>query len=118
MSRGRVLILGLVTHSGETFRCVNIHQTGYKDTIRRELIWDNLTKVILGSKHILTIISGDMNVVSVGVRSVRDGYSQNPTTVRQRKSADDALLHFSKKIGDTLISPSGPTWRRGDGTLF
>ena len=106
-------MLGLVTHSGEAFRCVNMHQTGYNDTIRRELIWENLTKVILDSKLMYTIIGGDINVASPGSR---DGYSQNPTTVRQRKSADDDLLDFSTKICDTLICPPGPIWRRGDGT--
>ena len=54
-----------------------------------------------------------MNADSPGSR---DGYSQNPSTVRQGKSTDDALLDFSKKVGGTLISPSGPTWRRGDDT--
>ena len=37
MSRGRILMLGLVTHSGEAFRYINMHQTDYSDTIRREV---------------------------------------------------------------------------------
>jgi hypothetical protein len=85
----KVLMLGLVTHSGEAFRCVNMDQTGYNDTIRRELIWENLTKVILDSKLMHTIMGGDMNTVSPGGR---DGCSQ-------RKSSDDDLRDFSKKIG-------------------
>ena len=34
-------MLGMMTHSGEAYRCVNLHQTGYGDTIRRELVWES-----------------------------------------------------------------------------
>ena len=44
-----------------------MHQVGYSDTTRRELIWENLTKKIL------------------------DKYSQNPATVHLRKTADETL---------------------------
>ena len=50
MARGRILMLGLVSHSGDAFRCINIHQTGYSDTTRRELIVGNLTRIILENK--------------------------------------------------------------------
>jgi hypothetical protein len=96
----------MTTHSGETYRCVNLHQAGYSDIIRRELVWENLSKVILDSRLTHTLIGGDMNTNSPGSRY---GYSQNPTTVSTRQSADEALLEFSKKIGGTLISPPGPT---------
>ena len=101
LARGRVLMLVMTTHSGETYRCVNLHQTGYSDTIRRELVWENLSKVILDSRLTRTIIGGDMNADSPGNRY---GYSQNPTTGHRRQSADEDLLEFSKKIGGTLIS--------------
>ena len=113
LARGRVLMLGMTTHSGETYRCVNLHQAGYSDTIRRELVWENLSKAILDSRLTRTIIGGDMNAASPGNRY---GYSQNPITAHMRQSADEALLEFSKKIGGALISPLGPTWRRGDST--
>ena len=113
MARGRILVLGLMTNSGEALRCVNAHQTGYSDTTRREIIWENLTRMILDSKHSRFIIGGDMTAATPGGR---DGYSQNPVTLRQRETADNALLAFTKKIDGTLVSPLGPTWRRGDGT--
>ena len=113
MARGRILVLGLVAHSGEALRCVNVHQTGYGDATRREIILENLTKMITESKNTRFIIGGDMNASNPGGR---DGYSQNPVTLSRREAADNALLAFTKKIGGTLISPSGPTWRRGDGT--
>jgi hypothetical protein len=90
-----------------------MHQTGYNDTMRRELICENLTNIILDTKLTNAIIVGDMNVAPPGGR---DGYSRNPTTARQRKVTDDGLLDFSEEIGGTLVSPSGPTWRRGDDT--
>ena len=99
-------MLDMMTHSGETYRCVNLHQSGYSDTIRRELVWENLSKVILDPRLTRTLIGGDMNAASPGNRY---GYSQNPTTVRMRQSADEDLLEFSKKVGGTLISPPGPT---------
>ena len=79
----------------------------------RELICENLTKIISDTKSTHIIIGGDMNATPPGGR---DGYSQNPTTVWQRKTSDDVLLDFAKGIGDTLFSPKVPTWRRGDGT--
>ncbi len=100
-------MLVMTTHSGKTYRCVNLHQAGYSDTIRRELVWENLSKVILDSRLTRTIIGGDMNAASPGNRY---GYSQNPTTSHMWWSTDEALLEFSKKIGGTLISPPGPTW--------
>ena len=106
-------MLGLVSHSGEAFRCINMHQAGYSDTTRRELIVENLTKIILDNKSMRYIIGGDMNAASLGGR---DGYSQNPATVQLRKAADEALTGFSQRISGTLISPNVPTWRRGDGT--
>ena len=106
-------MMGLVSHSGESFRCINMHQIGYSDTTRRELILDNLTKKILENRSIRYIIGGDMNAGSPGCR---DGYSQNPATVQLRKTADEALTSFSQRIGGTLVSPNVPTWRRGDGT--
>ncbi len=54
-----------------------------------------------------------MNAVPPGDR---DGYSQNPATVELRKTTDETLMGFSQRIGDTLVSPNVPTWRRGDGT--
>jgi hypothetical protein len=113
MARGRILMLGLVCHSGEDFRCINMHQAGYRDTTRRELIVENLTKIILDNKSMRYIIGGDMNAASLGGR---DGYSQNPATVQLRKAADEALTSFSQRISGTLIFPNVPTWRRGDGT--
>jgi hypothetical protein len=106
-------MLGLVSHSGDVFRCINMHQAGYSDTTRRELIVGNLTKIILENKSMRYVIGGDMNAASLGGR---DGYSQNPPTVQLRKTADEALTSFSQRIGGTLISPNVPTWRRGDGT--
>jgi hypothetical protein len=103
MTPGQILMLGLVTHSGEAFRFINMHRTGYDDTMRRELICENPTKIILDTKLTSTIIGGDMNAVPTGGRN---GYSRNPTTSRHRK--DDGLLDFSEEIGDTLVSPSGP----------
>jgi hypothetical protein len=50
MTRGRILMLGLVSHSGDAFRCINMHQAGYSDTTRRELIVGNLTRIILENK--------------------------------------------------------------------
>jgi hypothetical protein len=90
-----------------------MHQAGYSDTTRRELILGNLTKIILENKSMRYVIGGDMNAASLGGR---DGYSQNPATVQLRKAADEALTSFSQRIGATLISPNVPTWRRGDGT--
>ena len=72
------------------------HQTGYSDTIRRELIWENLSKAILDSRLTRTLIGGDMNAASPGSRN---GYSQNPTTVRLRQSADDACSSSPKRLG-------------------
>ena len=106
-------MMGLVSHSGEACRCINMHQSGYSDTTRTELICENLTKIILDNKSIHHIIGGDMNAAPPGGR---DGYSQNPATVQVRKAADEALLSFSQRIGGTLVSPNVPTWRRGDGT--
>ncbi len=106
-------MLGLVSHSGKAFRCINMHQTGYNDTTKRELILENLTKTILDNKSMCHIIGGDMNTVLPGGR---DGYSQNPATVQLRKVADETLTSFSQRIGDTLVSPNVPTWRRGDVT--
>ena len=106
-------MMGLVSHSGEAFRCINMHQAGYSDTTRRELILDNLTKKILENKSMRYIIGGDMNASPPGGR---DGYSQNPATVQLRKAADEDLTSFSQRIGGTLVSPNVPTWRRGDGT--
>ena len=54
-------MMGLVSHSGETFRCINMHQAGYSDTTRRKLISENLTRIILDNKSIRYIIGGDMN---------------------------------------------------------
>jgi hypothetical protein len=113
MARGRILMLGLVYHSGDAFRCINMHQAGYSDTTRRELIVGNLTRIILENKSMRYVIGGDMNAASLGGR---DGYSRNPATVQLRKAADEALTGFAQRIGGTLISPSVPTWRRGDGT--
>jgi hypothetical protein len=114
MARGRIIMLGLVSHSGEAFRCINMHQTGYSDTTRRELIVENLTKITLDNKSMWYIIGGDMNAAPPGGR---DGYSQNPATVQLRKAADEALTSFSQRIGGTLVSPNVPTWRRvRDGT--
>jgi hypothetical protein len=90
-----------------------MHQAGYNDTTRRELILENLTKTILDNKSMRHIIGGDMNAAPPGGR---DGYSQNPATVQLRKAADEALTSFSQRIGGTLVSPNVPTWRRGDGT--
>ena len=90
-----------------------MHQADYNDTTRRELILENLTKIILDNKSTRYIIGGDMNASPPGGR---DGYSQNPATVRLRKAADEALTSFSQRIGGTLVSPNVPTWRRGDGT--
>ncbi len=84
-----------------------MYQADYSDIIRRELVWENLSKVIVDSRLTRTLIGGDMNAVSPGNRY---GYSQNPSTVRMRQSADETLLEFSRKIGGTLISPPGPTW--------
>jgi hypothetical protein len=113
MAWGRILMLGLVSHSGEAFRCINMHQSGYSDTTRRERIVENLTKIILDNKSLRYIIGGNMNASSPGGR---DGYSQNPATVQLRKTTDETLTSFSQRIGDTLVSPNVPTWRRGDGT--
>ncbi len=113
MARGRILMLGLVSHSGEAVRCINMHQAGHNDTTRRELILENLTKTMLDNKSMRHIIGGDMNATPPGGR---DGYSQNPATVQLRKAADEALASFSQRIGGTLVSPNVPTWRRGDGT--
>jgi hypothetical protein len=82
MARGRILMMGLVSHSGEAFRCINMHQTSYSDTTERELILDNLTKKILENRSMRYIIGGDMNAAPPGCR---DGYSQNPATVQLRK---------------------------------
>jgi len=106
-------MLGLVSHSGDAFRCINMHQAGYSDTTRRELIVGNLTRIILENKSMRYVIGGDMNAAPPGGR---DGYSQNPATVQLRKAADEALTSFSQRIGGTLVSPNVPTWRRGDGT--
>lgn len=106
-------MLALVSHSGDAFRCINMHQAGYSDTTRRELIVGNLTRIILENKSMRYVIGGDMNAASLGGR---DGYSQNPATVQLRKAADEALTSFAQRIGGTLISPNVPTWRRGDGT--
>jgi hypothetical protein len=106
-------MMGPVSHSGEVFRCINMHQTGYSDTTRRELICDNLTKIILENKSVRYIIGGDMNAAPPGGR---DGYSQNPATVQLRKVADETLMRFSQRIDGTLVSSNVPTWRRGDGT--
>jgi hypothetical protein len=89
-----------------------MHQDGYSDTTRREIICENLTKIIL-DKSIHYIIGGDMNATPPGGR---DGYSQNPTTVHQRKAADETLMVFSQRIDGTLVSPNVPTWRRGNVT--
>jgi hypothetical protein len=106
MERGRILMMGLVSHSGETFRCINMHQAVYSDTTRRELILDNLTKKILENRSMFYIIGGDMNVAPPGCRN---GYSQNPATVQLRKAADEVLTSFSQRIGGTLVSPNVPT---------
>ena len=113
MARGRVLMLGLETHSGEAFGCVNVHQTGSGNSARRDIIWENLSRKIRESNLQRIIISGDMNATNPGGR---DGYSQNPVTTRQRQAADSALLDFAKNTGGILVSPPVPTWRRGDGT--
>jgi hypothetical protein len=113
IARGRVLMLGLETHSGEAFGCVNVHKTGYGDSARRVIIWENLSRTIRDSNLQRIIISGDMNAANPGER---DAYSQNPVTARQRQAADSALLDFAKNTGGTLVSPPVPTWRRGDGT--
>ncbi len=90
-----------------------MHQAGYSDTTRREIISENLIKIILDNKSIRYIIGGDMNAAPPGGR---DGYGQNPATVQLRKVADEALMSFSQRIGGTLVSSNVPTWRRGDGT--
>jgi hypothetical protein len=59
-------MLGLVSHSGEAFRCINMHQTDYSDTTRKELIVENLTKIILDNKSLRYIIGGDVNAASPG----------------------------------------------------
>jgi microsomal dipeptidase-like Zn-dependent dipeptidase len=49
MTRGRVLMTGLETHSGLDFVCVNVHQTGYADSSHRNIIWENLSRTIRDS---------------------------------------------------------------------
>ena len=61
-------MMGLVSHSGETFRCINMHQAGYSDTTRRKLISENLTRIILDNKSMRYIIGGDMNSAPPGGR--------------------------------------------------
>jgi DNA polymerase III epsilon subunit-like protein len=45
-----------------------MHQVGYSDTTRRELIVGNLTRIILENKSMRYVIGGDMNAASLGGR--------------------------------------------------
>jgi hypothetical protein len=60
LSRDKVLMLVMMTHSGGAYRCVNLYQTGYSDTIHRDLVWENLSKVILDSRLTRTLIGSGL----------------------------------------------------------
>jgi hypothetical protein len=105
MARGRILMLGLVTHLGEVFRCINMHQAGYSDTTRRELICENLMKIISDTKSTLIIIGGDGCTISrfMHPRHKKKGSDSAPTAYASPPSAPSpspsSLTHVHRCIG-------------------
>lgn len=108
MTRGRVLRVDAELHDGQRLHIFNVHQATSSDRQLQQHTWQVLAKCITECRHQRILLGGDLNANANGLRV---GYAAS--NADHMKRVDEALVNFVNVTQGQLMSPSAPSWRRG-----